>query len=81
MRGTTVARFRIRALAVERGILNATELVRRTGIGYNVARAIWLAEDPDRPTADPNLETATLEKIASAFGVDVPALYAPRTIV
>lgn len=67
-----MARFRIREIAESKGITTATELMRRTGIGFNLAREIWKGTDL-------NLEIRTLEKIATELGVQVVDLFVPSS--
>ena len=65
-----MARFRIKKMAQERGMKNAMDLVRETGIGYSLAREIW------KGTEDLNIETRTLSLIAAKFRVKIQDLFA-----
>lgn len=65
-----MARYRIRKIAEQQGVKDATELQFKLKIGYSLARQIW------RGDADLDIRTSTLEHIAQQLGVKVHELFA-----
>lgn len=65
----SMARFRIKLLAQQRGIKNATELQKELNIAYSLAREIWRE-------GDLNMETSTLANIAEKLKVSIRDLFA-----
>lgn len=65
-----MARFKIRQIAEKQGAKNATDLMRKTGISYSLARELW-------KNTDLNLEIDTLRRIAEKLGVSFLDLFEP----
>lgn len=64
----SMARFRIKKLAEQQGIKNATELQKAANIAYSLARDLWREKDL-------NIESNTLVQIAKALKVSVSELF------
>lgn len=64
----SMARFRIKKLAEQKGIKNATELQKATNIAYSLARDLWREKDL-------NIESNTLVQIAKVLEVPVRDLF------
>ncbi len=68
-------RLRVREVAAQQGVPDATELARRTGVAYGTAYRLWRGDVGGVERGDRSIGIVTLHRVAKALGVRTSDLY------